>query len=126
MYNIQTGENCSMGSKSRFIQNGNSILSRNDYIAIYLEKIDINPNLFWSKDFLDGSREGIVNFRVCGRDIAVPFSIDDGKSRIYSKFLNKLIYLGRNPVDLFLEYEVIELDDEIRKVLDMGSACLKL
>jgi hypothetical protein len=107
------------GNATLNIRQGGREIPKDNLVAVFLNKIEIDTENFISSDpLLFGEREGIVRMKLNGQETVVPFS---GKGHVFPKYCDKIIYFGINPGQLSIQYELIELDDEVRKVIGTAS-----
>jgi hypothetical protein len=98
-------------------ESGDQEIPKDHIIGIVLNDIVIDTSNFDSRDklILDRKeREGIVRIKVSGQDTVIPYS---GKGLVAQKYRDKILYFGVNPGDLSIQCQLIETDEEIRKVL---------
>jgi hypothetical protein len=115
---FKTNDKIKIGIKN---SNNNSKLENDHLIAIQLEKITFHTDKFNDCGNLEKDKEGIYQLNFCNQKTIMTF---DGNGDVIMKGCNRIVYLGKKPTDLNIEYNILESDEKFRDVLGNANKFL--
>lgn len=111
-YNFDTG------TRLEVVHHGPHQIDKKHIVLIAVKDMEIDVEHFGSADLPFSKREGFLQLALAGQTTLFPYA---GTKKVAAKFLNKAVYLGKNPGAFSLRVSLTEVDEDWRQRLGTVS-----